>query len=72
MKQILLASAISIAASTAFAGGYSDPVVTPEAVITDPVVTPEAVITDTVETAGSDDWVIALMTFLTIVVAGMQ
>jgi len=61
MKQILLASAISIAASTAFAGGYSDP-----------VVTPEAVITDTVETAGSDDWVIALMTFLTIVVAGMQ
>ena len=55
MKQIILAGTLGLAASASLAGGLSDP-----------VVTPDVVIDATVESAGTDDWVIALMTFITI------
>ena len=55
MKHVLLAGALIFAAGVASAGGLGDPVVTP-AVIADAAV----------ESAGSDEWVLALLTFLTI------
>ena len=64
MKNLICATAISLFAGAAFAGGY-------EGTIIEPTVTPEVVIQDTVESSGSDDWVVAAMMFLTIVVAGL-
>ena len=55
MKQTILAGALVLTASTTLAGGLSDPVVEPEVVA-------EAA----VATARTDDWVIALLTFITI------
>ncbi len=35
MKKIALAAALSLAATTAYAGGYADPVVEPEIIVQD-------------------------------------
>ncbi|MBK1636124.1 hypothetical protein [Rhodovulum adriaticum] len=35
MKKIALAAAVSVAATTAFAGGYSEPVIEPEIIVED-------------------------------------
>ncbi|TCP61103.1 hypothetical protein EV663_10650 [Rhodovulum bhavnagarense] len=35
MKKIALAAALSVAATTAFAGGYSEPVIEPEVIVED-------------------------------------
>ncbi|GGH55222.1 hypothetical protein GVY41_10810 [Frigidibacter albus] len=35
MKKIALAAALSVAASTAFAGGYVEPIVQPEVIVED-------------------------------------
>ncbi len=55
----MCAAAFSLIATSVVAGSYGDP-----------IVVPEVIVADTVESAGSDDWVLALMIFLTIVVAG--
>ena len=55
MKQTLLAGAVILAAGAAFAGGYSEP-----------VVEPEVVMEDAVASAGSDEWVLAMLVILTI------
>ena len=64
MKKLLLAGAFAFAATTATAGSLGDPVVTP-------TVTYDTVATDAVDSAGSDEWVGVLLTFLTIVVLGV-
>ena len=55
MKNILLAGAFAVTASTSWAGGMSAP-----------MIEPEIVIQETVATAGSDAWVGVLMTLLTV------
>ena len=65
MKNILFAGAFALAAFGANAGGYDDPIVTP------PVVSADVVMDDAVESAGSDEWVGVLMTFLTLIVVGL-
>ena len=55
MKPILLAAVISLVAGAAFAGGYGDPVVASD-VVTDAAV----------QSAGSDEWILALLVVLTI------
>ena len=53
MKHILLASALTLAATAAYSGGISDPVVAPT-VIADAATA----------SAGSDEWVLIMMTLL--------
>jgi len=60
MKKLFVALLFTAAASAAVAGGYSDP-----------IVTPDVVHVDAVESAGSDAWVGVLMVFLTIVLLGV-
>ncbi|MCG6904233.1 MAG: hypothetical protein LJE68_16290 [Rhodobacter sp.] len=55
MKQIVLAATFGLVASAAWAGGLSDP-----------VVAPEVVLSQTVDSAGSDEWILALLVVLTI------
>lgn len=60
MKNILLAGAFAITATTSWAGGVSEPIM--EA---------EIVMEEAVASAGSDEWVGVALTFLTIVMLGM-
>lgn len=55
MKNLLCACAFSFAATAVTAGSYNEP-----------IVEPEIVMTETVKSAGSDDWVLAWLTVLTI------
>ncbi len=55
MKHIILAGAFALVATTAWSGGISDP-----------IVEPAIIIEDAIESAGSDEWVLALMVVLTI------
>jgi len=55
MKNLICACAFSFAATAAFSGGYQEP-----------VVEPEIVMTETVKSAGSDEWILAWLTVLTI------
>jgi hypothetical protein len=55
MKNLFCACTFSVVASTAFAGGYDEP-----------IIQPEIVMTETVKSAGSDEWVLVLMTLLTV------
>jgi len=60
MKPILLAGTFAVCAGAAFAGGLHDPVVAPQ-VVHDAAVA----------SAGSDEWVGVLLTFLTIILLGV-
>lgn len=60
MKPLFVVGILALTTSAALAGGLHDPVVTPEVVF-------EAA----AETAGSDEWVGVLMTFLTIILLGV-
>lgn len=64
MKKIILASALMLTAGAAIAGGLHDPIVEPM------VVAPE-VVEQAAKEHFADEWVLALMTFLTIVVLGL-
>ena len=55
MKNLICACAFSFAATAAFSGGYQEP-----------VVEPEIVMTETVKSAGSDEWVFIMMTLITL------
>lgn len=55
MRNLIIAGAFVLAATSVSAGGYSDP-----------VVTPDVVMQETVKAAGDDNWVGVLMTLLTI------
>jgi len=65
MKNLLLASAMVFATSSAFAGGLTEPVYEPTVMA--PTIIEEAAI----ESANDDQWVGVFMTFLTIVVLGL-
>jgi len=60
MKNILLAGAFAVAATTSWAGNVSEPIM--EA---------EIVMEEAVAAGGSDEWVGVLLTFLTIIVLGV-
>ncbi|KMW59716.1 hypothetical protein AIOL_004699 [Candidatus Rhodobacter oscarellae] len=60
MKKLILTGAFALLATSAFSGGLHDP-----------VVAPDVVVVDAVESAGSDEWVGVLMTFLTIIYLGV-
>ena len=55
MKNIFCACAFSIVATISFAGGYQEP-----------VIQPEIVMTETAKSAESDEWVLIMMTLLTV------
>lgn len=54
MKHLILATAFTLVASTSFADGYSDPIVTPHVVAEDAA------------SSSGDAWVMAMMVFITI------
>ena len=64
MKRILLATAFAFSATAALAGGLNKP--TYEATVVPPKMVEKAAVE-----ASDDEWVLALMTFLTIVVLGV-
>ncbi len=55
MKNLLCACAFSFVATAAVSGGYDEP-----------IIQPEIVMTETVKSAGSDEWILAWLTVLTI------
>lgn len=59
MKKLLLTGAFCVAATGVFAGGLSDPIVAP-------MIGPDIIVNDAVESAGSDEWILALLVILTI------
>ncbi len=61
MNRTLIAAAFVAAASSVSAGNMSDP-----------VVEPEVVISETVKSAGNDEWVLGMMTFVIFVMVALQ